>query len=157
VNFLILILGFLVSSEVSVGLSRTDSANTQSNKSEGRKHSDYFPVGDTNETEKPKRMTSGRLTNSSWNSSQIDETTIDDLSLLDCSKYLRIREITIFSDDFISGIILKYRLPTGEVIQSDHSINVHKNQGIKTKEDIYEWKSMSLDPEESIIHISCGY
>ena len=65
--------------------------------------------------------------------------------------------VCAFSDDFISGIILKYRLPTGEVIQSDHSVSFHKNEKLKTREDIYEWKSMSLDPEESIIHISFGY
>lgn len=56
-------------------------------------------------------------------SADIEEVLIDDLSLLNCSKYLRIREIIVYSDDLVSGVTLRYRLPTGQIIECKHSLD----------------------------------
>jgi hypothetical protein len=138
-------------------MTRTYSGNAPSARSEAVNNQEFFSVSNSHEIAKPLSKGSMRHTNSSFNSSQIEETTIDDLSLLDCSKYLRIREITIYSDDNISGIMLKYRLPTGQYIQSNHCVNILKDGDEKKRDDLHEWKSMSLDPQESINHISWGY
>lgn len=94
-------------------------------------------------------------------SSYKEETEVDDLRLLNCSKFLRIREITIYSYEYIAGIELKYRLPNGQMIESLHSAyhprTTLSSLNKSSKRDYHEWKSITLGPEENITGVSWGY
>ncbi|CAI2370637.1 unnamed protein product [Moneuplotes crassus] len=48
-------------------------------------------------------------------------TSVDDINLLECSKFWRICEINVYADDYISGIIVKYCLPGGQTFTSSHT------------------------------------
>jgi hypothetical protein len=98
------------------------------------------------------------LSSISSSSLRVEQSNIDDIVLLNCSKYLKLREVKIFSDAYISGMVLKYKLPTGEIVESHHYLK----DGIGHLENInsnnmHQFKILALDPDESIVKISFGY
>lgn len=64
----------------------------------------------------------------------------------------------IFSESYISGMILKYKLPTGEVVESKHFLQDEKEQTDNIDlSSMHQIKVLALEPDESIVKLSFGY
>jgi len=90
------------------------------------------------------------------------------MKLLDCSRFLKIKQISVHSKDYIEGITLTYRLPAGQEIKSEHSINsenclktiktsktdprenYERNKNSESFDEIFMTKTISLKPQEFI-------
>jgi hypothetical protein len=128
--------------------------NYDDNTSEKVAKADFFSVRSSTEFTTNPTVESLKMGKSTSPSAQVQETTVDDLSFIDCSKYLRMREITVYSQDYIKGINVKYRLPTGQTLESIHSGSAGDKSKALSNEDCHEWKSLTLDPAESVNQVS---
>lgn len=139
---------------MSIPISMPQNSIIDENSSEKLAKADFFSVRSSTELTNNPTAESLKMSKSTTPTLHVQETTIDDLSLIDCSKYLRMKEITVYSQDCVLGIIVKYKLPTGQVIESIHSVSAGKKTNNLSNEDCHEWKNLTFDPNESINHIS---
>lgn len=81
---------------------------------------------------------------------------IDDIRLISCSNFLKIKSIALFAKDYVCAIFIEYILPNGQLIKSVHiPVEDTDEEIIKfLANGIYSQDSLSLDKDEYITSVS---
>lgn len=95
------------------------------------------------------RNASGITKPSSTGFDSVIQSEHDDIELINASNYIRICSIGIYAKEYVNALFIKYKLPSGQFIESLHS----------TKEvaDYYDNQTLDLTEDENINQITWAF